>query len=299
MTSDGLFDYDPPRVLDTTTASRMELEMLLAEGFGVSPESVCQVLEQHLADELYTVTYENKIVACVFVEPAAVDLDGGVKAVHVHSLTVSPQHRRRGIAYRLLKLIKKKASKDRMLWIQLQVEHKQDRSHELLLSMYRQHGFIVQYFNWLSGQYLLICDIDDCVSEQICVNNEIEADDFDVSLLMSLLTIDDCILEELCVNNEIDADDFDVSLLMSLLAIDDCILEELCVNNEIDADDFDVSLLTIDDDIFEYHERNVQRKKCARKSESRRSRPKLRERMASWGCRGGQVRPGTCHRTRW
>ena len=217
----------------------MELEMLLAEGFGVSPESVCQVLEQHLADELYTVTYENKIVACVFVEPAAVDLDGGVKAVHVHSLTVSPKHRRRGIASRLLKLIKKKASKDRMLWIQLQVEHKQDRSHELLLSMYRQHGFIVKNFDCLSGQYLLICDIDDCVSEQICVNNE------------------------------------------------------------IDADDFDVSLLTIDDDIFEYHERNVQRKKCARKSESRRSRPKLRERMALWGCRGRQVRPGTCHRTRW
>ena len=86
---------------------------------------------------------------------------------------------------------------------------------------------------------------------------------------------------------------------MSLLTIDDCILEELCVNNEIDADDFDVSLLTIDDDIFEYHERNVQRKKCARKSESRRSRPKLRERMALWRCRGGQARPGTCHRTRW
>ena len=136
-------------------------------------------------------------------------------------------------------------------------------------TMYRQHGFIVQYFDWRSGQYLLICDIDDCVSEQICVNHEIEADDFDVSLLMSLLTIDDCIFEE------------------------------ICVNNEIDADDFDVSLLTIDDDIFEYHERNVQLKKCARKSESRRSRPKLRERMALWGCRGRQVRPGTCHRTRW
>ena len=119
--------------------------------------------------------------------------------------------------------------------------------------------FIVQYFNWLSGQYLLICDIDDCVSEQICVNNEIKADDFDVSLLMSLL------------------------------AIDDCILEELCVNNEIDADDFDVSLLTIDDDIFEYHERNVQRKKCARKSENRRSRPKLRE-------RGLGVKGGSFHR---
>ncbi len=67
----------------------------MAEGFGVSPESMYRVLEQHLADELYTVTYENKIVACVFVEPAAVDLDGGVKAVNVQSLTVSPQHRRR------------------------------------------------------------------------------------------------------------------------------------------------------------------------------------------------------------
>jgi hypothetical protein len=99
-------------------------------------------------------------------------------------------------------------------------------------TMYRQHGFIVQYFDRRSGQYHLICDIDDCVSEQICVNNE------------------------------------------------------------IDADDFDVSLLTIDDDIFEYHERNLQRKKCARKSESRRSRPKLRERVAS-RCRGRQVRPGS------
>ena len=133
----------------------------------------------------------------------------------IFTLPKSPQHRRRGIAYRLLKLIKKKA-------------------------------------------------IDDCVSEQICVNNEIDADDFDVSLLMSLLTIDDCIFEE------------------------------ICVTNEIDADDFGVSLLAIDDVIFEYHERNVQRKKCARKSKSRRSRPKLRERVAS-GC----IRPGTCHRTRW
>ena len=62
---------------------------------------------------------------------------------------------------------------------------------------YRQHGFIVQYFNWRSGLYLLICDIDDCVSEQIYVNNEIDADDFDVLLLMSLLTIDDCIFEEI------------------------------------------------------------------------------------------------------
>ena len=105
----------------------MELEMLLAEGFDVSPESVYRVLEQHLADELYTV----QPAACDFV--TAVDLDGGVKAVNLHSLIVSPQHRRRGIASRLLKLIKKKASKDRMLWIQQQGEHKEDRSYELLL----------------------------------------------------------------------------------------------------------------------------------------------------------------------
>ena len=41
----------------------------------------------------------------------------------------------------------------------------------------------------------------------------------------------------------------------TVLTINDCIFEEIWVNNEIDADDFDVSFLTIDDDIFEYHER--------------------------------------------
>ena len=54
---------------------------------------------------------------------------------------MSPQHRGLGIASRLLKLIKNKASKDCMLWIQL-VEEIEDISHELLLSIYRQHGFI-------------------------------------------------------------------------------------------------------------------------------------------------------------
>jgi hypothetical protein len=60
-------------------------------------------------------------------------------------------------------------------------------------------------------------------------------------------------------------------------------------DNVIDADDFDVSLLTIDDVIFEYLERNVQRKKCARRSETNRSRPKLREHVAS-GCKGKRAR---------
>jgi hypothetical protein len=57
----------------------------------------------------------------------------------------------------------------------------------------------------------------------------------------------------------------------------------------LDALDFDEFLLNIDDVVFEYHERNVKCKKCARKSESRRSRPKLRERVAS-GFKGMWVR---------
>jgi len=131
----------------------------------------------------------------------------------------------------------------------------------------------------------------------------------------TVLTIDDCILEEICVNS---VDHHDMSAHRHPKApfggqavggegidhhertipnIFESVQKEVG-GRQIDADDFDVSLLTIDDDIFEYHERNVQRKKCARKSESRRSQPKLRERVAS-GCRGRQVRPGTCHRTRW
>jgi hypothetical protein len=100
------------------------------------------------------------------------------------------------------------------------------------------------------------------------------------------------------VKNKINADDTSMCRSSCRSSPSTLHLEEICVNNDIDADDFDVLLLTIDEDIFEYHERNVQRKKCARKSESRRSRPQLRERVAS-GCRGRQVRPGTCHRTRW
>ena len=47
MISDGLFDYDPPRVLNTTTASRMELKLLVAEGLGVSSESVFKAVHAH------------------------------------------------------------------------------------------------------------------------------------------------------------------------------------------------------------------------------------------------------------
>ena len=137
-------------VSSLSTASRMELEMLLAKGG--SPQ-------YQLWDELYTVTYGNKIVACVFLKtfdlhelkaryhepnrffplcrfceccwsrPVA-GPSGGGKVLHVGALTVSSEHRGQGIASRLLKLIKKKASKDRMLWIQLEVtwEEKEDSS---------------------------------------------------------------------------------------------------------------------------------------------------------------------------
>ena len=139
-------------VSSLSTASRMELEMLLAEGIGLLPR-------YQLWDELYTVTYGNKIVACVFLKtfdlhelkaryhepnrffplcrfceccwsrPVA-GPSGGGKVLHVGALTVSSEHCGQGIASRLLKLIKKKASKDRMLWIQLEVtwEEKEDSS---------------------------------------------------------------------------------------------------------------------------------------------------------------------------
>ncbi len=128
----------------------------------------------------------------------------GGKALHIRALTMSPQHRGLGIASRLLKLIKNKASKDRMLWIQLHVEEIEDISHELLLSIYRQHGFIVganasctalerEDFDWRQfsvqercfldvGEYLLINEGDgqinyekfvyDCIFEESLLTRE-------------------------------------------------------------------------------------------------------------------------------
>ena len=242
---DGV-DFVYPCILQTVrslcTASRLELEMLLAEGFGLSPDTVRDSGIFKKTDELYTVTYGSKIVACVFMK--TIDLDGlkaiyldsvsmadtpypplqssrGGKALYVCSLTVSPQHRGLGIASRLLKLIKNKASKDRMLWIQLHVDEKGDMSHELLLSMYLQHGFIVGadasrtrlyggFFEWPPhfllqlrcfldvGQYLLINDgngqinyekfVYDCIFEESlallrCGQMHLEAFKYDLALI--------------------------------------------------------------------------------------------------------------------
>jgi GNAT superfamily N-acetyltransferase len=111
----------------------MELVMLLAEGFGLSPATVI-ALRMFKEDELYTVTYGNKIVACVFIttfDPLgfwAEDDDPESKALRVRAFTVSPQHRRLGIASRLLILIKNKSSKDRMLWIDLKWKKRRHES---------------------------------------------------------------------------------------------------------------------------------------------------------------------------
>jgi hypothetical protein len=152
--------------------NHLELQMLLTEAHGVSIDSL-RVLQE--TDELYTVVHANKIVACVFtkavdwctpINPYIVDPSGGPRTEDesvgtlqfcgVRALSVSPQHRRLGIASRLLKLIKKKASADRMLWIELHVDEKQDMSHECLLSMYRGLGFIVLP-RPTSKEYLLLC----------------------------------------------------------------------------------------------------------------------------------------------
>jgi hypothetical protein len=43
-----------------------------------------------------------------------------------------------------------------MLWVELHVDEKTDRSHEWLLSMYRKHNFIVLP-RPQSAEYLLVC----------------------------------------------------------------------------------------------------------------------------------------------
>ncbi len=65
-------------------------------------------------------------------------------------------HCRQGIASSLLRLIKKDVFRDRMLWIELHVDEKTDRSHEWLLSMYRKHNFLVLP-RPQSAEYLLVC----------------------------------------------------------------------------------------------------------------------------------------------
>ena len=150
--------------------SHLELQILLTEVHGVGMDRL-RVFQE--TDEVYTVTHKNNIVACVFTK--AVDWcvaakpnvvnpcshaededDQMLRFCGVRALSVSPQHRRLGIASRLLKLVKQKAAADGVLWIELHVDEKMDMSHRCLLSMYRELGFIVVP-RPNCKDYLLIC----------------------------------------------------------------------------------------------------------------------------------------------
>jgi GNAT superfamily N-acetyltransferase len=150
--------------------SHLELRILLTEVHGVGMDHL-RVFQE--TDEVYTVTHKNNIVACVFtkavdwcvaakpnvVNPCSHVEDEGDQMLRfcgVRALSVSPQHRRLGIASRLLKLVKQKAASDGVLWIELHVDEKMDMSHRCLLSMYRELGFIVVP-RPNCKDYLLIC----------------------------------------------------------------------------------------------------------------------------------------------
>jgi ribosomal protein S18 acetylase RimI-like enzyme len=159
-------------VASLSPESHLELQMLLREVHGVCIDPL-RVLQE--TDELYTVMHENNIVACVFIKtvdwcvaakpnivtstPYSHPEDDGnqmLRFCDVRALSVSPQHRRLGLASRLLELIKEKAAADRMLWIELHVDEKKDMSHRHLLSMYRELGFMVLP-RPNAKEYLLIC----------------------------------------------------------------------------------------------------------------------------------------------
>ena len=149
--------------------SRAEVERLLSETHSRQTDHGNLLRD---TEHLYTVTYRKQIVACVFVKAidwcvqkalpgtsssAQVEEDGPMLQIsNVRALSVLSDHRRQGIASSLLRRIKEDAFRDRMLWIELHVDEKTDRSHEWLLSMYRKHNFLVLP-RPQSAEYLLVC----------------------------------------------------------------------------------------------------------------------------------------------
>jgi hypothetical protein len=161
-------------VASLSVDSHLEMQILLTEVHGVSMDRL-RVFQE--TDEVYTVTHKNNIVACVFTkavdwcvaakpnvvnpcphadDDSVTDSDRMLRFCGVRALSVSPQHRRLGVASRLLKLIKQKAAADGVLWIELHVDEKRDMSHQCLLSMYRDRGFLVVP-RPNAKDYLLIC----------------------------------------------------------------------------------------------------------------------------------------------
>ena len=140
-----------PRALDS--AARAELELLLRAAHGDRDYSAL------FRDKgrLYTATFQNRTVACVFTYSVDCDFRGTDRPVwNVRALSVLPAHRRQGLAARLLARVKRDAARNESVWLELHVDEKRDRSHECLLEMYRKLGFLVLP-RPQQAEYLLLC----------------------------------------------------------------------------------------------------------------------------------------------
>jgi GNAT superfamily N-acetyltransferase len=140
-----------PRALDS--AARAELELLLRAAHGDRDYSAL------FRDKgrLYTATFQNRTVACVFTYSVDCDFRGTDRPVwNVRALSVLPAHRRQGLAARLLARVKRDAARNEAVWLELHVDEKRDRSHECLLEMYRKLGFLVLP-RPQQAEYLLLC----------------------------------------------------------------------------------------------------------------------------------------------
>ncbi|NBW88307.1 MAG: GNAT family N-acetyltransferase [Gammaproteobacteria bacterium] len=134
-------------------AMRAELELLLTACHGVSDYS--SLFSE--CDRVYTATYQNQTVACVFTRSLDWNAEEDQRHIcNVRALSVVREHRRQGIATRLITRIKRDAAQERAVWLELHVDEKRDRSHECLLAMYRGMGFLVLPRPHKS-QYILLC----------------------------------------------------------------------------------------------------------------------------------------------
>ena len=152
--------------------TQLELQVFLKKE-DVLSSKYSELLKE--TDEVYIVTHQSRIVACVFSK--AVDWcpapkpnlvkspedshaeacnNEMLKICNLRALLVAPCHRRLGIASALVQHVQRKEFADKRLWIELHVDEKQDKSHNWLLCMYRKLGFIVLP-RAQRNEYLLLC----------------------------------------------------------------------------------------------------------------------------------------------
>ena len=134
-------------------AARAELELLLTTAHGALDHA--SLFRD--TDRLYTDMHRNQTVACVFTRSIDWNSENAGRHIcNVCALSVLPQHRRQGLAARLLARVKSDAARDNAAWLELHVDEKRDRSHECLLAMYRKMGFMVLP-RPQKAEYLLLC----------------------------------------------------------------------------------------------------------------------------------------------